>query len=71
MKVITKKITVELKDLSKKISKHNELYHKYDKPIISDYEFDKLIERNNYLDKKYPHLILDYSPNKNIVSDTL
>ena len=70
-KELEKKITIELKDLSKKISKHNELYHKYDKPIISDYEFDKLIERNNYLEKKYPHLILDYSPNKNIGSDTL
>ena len=65
------KIINELKDLSKKIKKHNKLYHKYDKPEVSDLEFDTLIKRNNYLEKKYPHLILDYSPNKNIGSDTL
>ena len=33
-KELEKKITVELKDLSKKISKHNELYHKYDKQLF-------------------------------------
>ncbi len=70
-KELEKKITIELKDLSKKISKHNELYHKYDKPIITDYEFDKLVERNNYLEKNYPNLILSNSPNKRIGAETL
>ena len=35
-----KKILKKLKDLAKKISKHNKLYHGKDKPIISDKEYD-------------------------------
>ena len=58
----------KLKILSKKIIKHNKLYHKYDKPEISDQEFDKLIEENNLLEKKFPNLILKNSPNKIIGS---
>jgi len=59
-----KQALTKLKNLSKKIIKNNELYHKYDKPEISDREFDKLIKENNLLEKKFPNLILKNSPNK-------
>ena len=57
-----------LVELSKIISKHNNLYHKDDKPIISDREFDKYIIENNKLENKYPHLIVKNSPNNSIGS---
>ncbi len=53
----------KLKELSQKINKHNYLYHTLDKPIISDSDYDKLIQENNNIEKKYPHLILENSPN--------
>ena len=61
---IEKKALKRLEKLSKIIIKNNILYHKLDKPILSDKEFDLYIKENNFLEKKYPHLILDKSPNK-------
>ncbi len=54
-----------LKELSDLIKKHNYNYHTLDKPKISDKEFDKLVRENDALEKKYPNLILNDSPNKN------
>ena len=59
-------IKKRLKELSILIKKHNNYYHNLDKPIISDGEFDKLIKENNKLEKLYPSLILEDSPNKKI-----
>ena len=61
-----KKVLKELLDISIKIKKHNKLYHQYDKPIISDDEFDKLTRRNNFLEKKFPQLKLENSPNNTV-----
>ena len=57
-------IKKRLSELSKEITKHNHLYHNLDNPKISDSEYDKLIKENNLLEKNYPHLILNNSPNK-------
>ncbi len=57
-------ISKKLQKLSKLIKKHNHLYHNLDKPKISDSEYDKLVIENNKLEKNYPHLVLDNSPNK-------
>ena len=57
---------LRLKKLAKEIKFHNKLYHEQDKPLISDKEFDELIKENNYLEKKFPNLILENSPNKSI-----
>ena len=35
-----KQISDRLKELAKLINKHNKYYHNYDKPIITDKEFD-------------------------------
>ena len=53
-----------LLELSKEISKHNNFYHNLDKPEITDAEFDFLVQENNKLEKKYPNLVLNKSPNK-------
>ena len=57
-----------LRELANLINKHNILYHQKDKPIISDSEFDNLIQENNLIEEKFPHLILHNSPNKFIGS---
>ena len=62
------KIKKRLEELSKIINKHNLLYHQKDSPKISDREFDDYIKENNRIEKQYPHLILDNSPNKNLGS---
>ena len=65
-----KKVLERLKELSKLIKKNNILYHKLDNPIITDNQFDNYIKENNYLEKKYPHLILKQSPN-NLIGNVL
>ena len=57
------KIIKRLEQLAKLINQHNNYYHKLDRPIISDREFDKLVLENNNLEKKYPELVLKNSPN--------
>ena len=69
-KIEEKKILDELINLKVEIKKHNKLYHKNDNPEISDYDFDKLIKRNDYLEKKFPHLKLKDSPSSIVGSRT-
>ena len=57
-------IKKRLKNLASLIYKHNKLYHQNDKPEITDKDFDKLVKENNELERKFPHLILENSPNK-------
>ena len=63
-----KEVLKRLKYLSTSILKHNFLYHSNDKPIISDTKFDDLVKENNFLEKKYPHLIQLDSPNNKVGS---
>ena len=51
-----KKVLNKLKELAKKIIKHNKLYHGKDRPLITDREYDNLVKDNNKLEKQYPHL---------------
>ena len=58
------KISKRLKNLASLIHKHNKLYHQKDRSEITDKDFDKLVKKNNELERKFPHLILENSPNK-------
>ena len=62
------KIVSRLKELHKFINRHNILYHKKDKPKITDKEYDDYVKENNLLEKKFPHLILKKNPNSTIGS---
>ncbi len=62
-KINEKDIALRLKDLAKILKKHNYYYHSLDKPQISDREYDKLLNENNTLEKKFPHLKVNDSPN--------
>lgn len=49
----------ELKTL---IEHHNDLYHRQDKPEISDFEFDQLFQELLTLEKKHPEIVKPDSP---------
>ena len=66
-----KRALVKLKELAKRIQYHNKLYHEKDKPKIPDNKFDEYIKENNFLEKKFPHLILRNSPNKKVAGQAL
>ncbi len=61
-----KEVKKRLKELSLLIKEHNRFYHDEDNPKISDKEYDSLVKENNYLEKKYPDLILKNSPNYSV-----
>jgi DNA ligase (NAD+) len=52
--------------LSEEINHHNELYYLKDKPKISDYEFDQLLEKLGKLEAEFPQLKLADSPTQRV-----
>ena len=61
-----KKIIKRLNELADSIDKHNLNYHTKDQPIISDWEYDKLVKENLELEKKYPNLKIKFSPTNQV-----
>ena len=66
-----KKIKKRLKELSNLIKIHNHHYHTKDSPMISDWEYDKLVKENLELEKKFPNLIIKSSPTKKVGGEIL
>ncbi len=58
----------ELERLSCDISRHDELYHGKDKPIITDGEYDLLRVRNKKIETRFPHLALHNGPETKVGS---
>ncbi len=56
----------ELDALRKEINYHNKLYHVYDKPVISDYEYDMLMQRLKAIEAEHPELITPDSPTQRV-----
>ncbi|MDD2376824.1 MAG: NAD-dependent DNA ligase LigA [Clostridia bacterium] len=52
--------------LRKEIKNNNIAYHIHDKPLISDFEYDKLTQELRKLEMKYPESITLDSPTQNI-----
>ena len=52
----------EIEELRRQIHFHNYRYHVLDAPIISDYEYDQLMERLRKLEKEHPDWITATSP---------
>lgn len=48
-------ILLEIKELVKSLNYHNQQYHTYDNPIITDAEYDKLFRKLVDLEIEYPH----------------
>lgn len=60
------KIKAELIQLRKEIKYHNKKYYDEDAPEISDYEFDKLMNRLKEIEKKFPEFITATSPTQKV-----
>ena len=59
-------VKAELLKLRKEIRKHNKLYYEMDAPEISDYEYDKLMQRLKDLETAYPEFITATSPTQTV-----
>lgn len=60
------KIKAEMLKLRKEIRKHNKNYYELDAPEISDYEYDKLMQRLKDLEAAYPEFITATSPTQTV-----
>lgn len=56
----------EIDRLRAEIDRHNELYYQKNAPEISDFEFDKLLERLKQLESERPELITPDSPTQRV-----
>ena len=59
----------EIKDLREKIAYYNTLYYKKAISEISDSQYDQIVKRLQYLEKKYPQYKNDKSPTAIVGSD--
>jgi DNA ligase (NAD+) len=59
-------VVKELRSLREQIEHHNDLYYQKNEPEISDYEFDRLLERLKKLEAEHPELITPDSPTRRV-----
>ena len=52
--------------LRAEIDRHNELYYTQDRPEISDFEFDKMLERLKEIETEHPDLVTPDSPTQRV-----
>jgi DNA ligase (NAD+) len=62
----TEKIIKRIEKLRVQLNEHNQRYHVYDDPIISDAEYDKLFIELRSLENDYPDLITPDSPTQRV-----
>ena len=53
-------------ELSHELDEHNHRYYVLSKPVISDFEFDKLLEELIHLEKQFPELLSSNSPSQRV-----
>ncbi len=61
-----KTIVNEIEQLRMEIERHNDLYYQKAEPEISDFEFDRLLERLKALESQHPELITPDSPTQRV-----
>ncbi len=59
-------ITKEIQVLREEIIKNNRLYYDLDAPVISDYEYDMLMQRLKQLEAEHPELVTPDSPTQKV-----
>ena len=62
-KLTAEEAEVELQRLAREIAEHDARYHGQDAPTISDAEYDALRQRNTAIEKRFPALVREDSPN--------
>jgi DNA ligase (NAD+) len=65
------KIRKEYETLKEQIEYHNRLYYVYDRPEISDAEYDRLFDRLIRIEKEYPELATPDSPSQRVGAEPL
>lgn len=60
-----------IETLKREIERHNDLYYKENRPEITDFEYDILINELETLEKRYPSLRTGDSPTVKVGSDIL
>jgi DNA ligase (NAD+) len=58
-----------IEKLRKEIEEHNQRYYVLNMPVISDFEYDILLNELDSLEKKFPEFITENSPTRRIGSD--
>jgi len=53
-------------DLIKEIEKHDECYYQKHAPLISDYEYDRLLEKLHTIEKQHPEWVVASSPTQTV-----
>lgn len=53
-------------DLIKEIEKHDECYYQKHAPLISDYEYDRLLEKLHTIEKHHPEWVVASSPTQTV-----
>lgn len=56
----------EIAKLRKELEHHSKLYYVYDAPVISDYEYDMLMQKLILLESEHPELITPDSPSQKV-----
>ena len=59
----------KIETLRKEIEEHNNRYYVLNQPLISDFEYDILLNELDTLEKKFPEFRSDNSPTKRVGSD--
>jgi len=59
----------KIETLRKEIEEHNKRYYVLNQPLISDFEYDILLNELDTLEKKFPEFRSDNSPTKRVGSD--
>ena len=59
----------QIEELRRKIEEHNYNYYILDEPVISDFEYDLLVNELETLEKKYPEFLTPDSPTQRVGSD--
>lgn len=60
---------IRIEKLKKEIEEHNRNYYVLNKPVISDFEYDLLLNELENLEKKFPEFITEDSPSRKVGSD--
>ncbi|HFB2049009.1 MAG: NAD-dependent DNA ligase LigA [Hyphomicrobiaceae bacterium] len=63
--------TAELKWLASEIKRHNYIYHNYDRSEIADADYDRLFKRNSAIERQFPLLVRQDSPNNRVGARTI
>ena len=56
----------EILKLRREIEHHNKLYYVMDAPVISDYDYDMLMNRLKALEAEHPELVTPDSPTQRV-----